>query len=156
LRDLFPILLSSNRSPDASEFFIRKKLAEWLTQDAFAFGIWHQEDEKLMGYILLKNLDWTIPKAELSFFLDAPYLQKGFMTEATLALLQFAFEQLQLLKIYLYTSPDNTAGRRLVTNAGFRPVGTLQQHYRRPDGITLDMVLYELTADEFRMMNRKS
>ncbi len=154
LQDYFPLTLKTNPSPDASEFFVRQQLANWLLQKGFAFGIWHQEDEKLIGHILLKNTDWSIPKAELAYFLDETYLQKGLMTEVAQGIVQFAFQQLQLLKVYLYTSPDNSASRRLVTNIGFRPVGTLQQNYRRPDGIAVDMVLYEITTSEFSMMDR--
>jgi len=155
LHDFFPIMLAANTSPDASEMYIRQKLAHWLLQKEFGFGIWHQADEKLIGYILLKTLDWSIPKAELTYFLDTVYLKKGLMTEAMQAVLPFAFQQLQLKKLFLYTAPDNSASRRLVSNLNFRPIGTLQHNYRRPDGITVDMVLYELTADEYTMTKRE-
>lgn len=152
LRDYFPLILNANNSPEASEFFIRQKLAAWLEQKEFAFGIWHQEDQKLIGYIVLKNIEWSIPMAEVVYFIDADYTEKRLATEAMQAVVKFAFQEVQLQKLFVYTPPDNTASRRLLMKMGFRPVGTMQQHYRRSDGITVDMVFYELTMQENKML----
>lgn len=149
LSDHFPHTLNQVRDPESAEYFVREKLANWLQQQEYCFGIWESEEAKLIGYISLTSLDWHLPEARLTFFIDQSYSSQGIMTEVLLHLLSFAFEQLRLERIYMRLAQDNYPAQRLARKCAFRREGDLRNAFRRPSGDFFDVMLMALTRAEY-------
>ncbi|MCB0639749.1 MAG: GNAT family N-acetyltransferase [Lewinella sp.] len=149
LEDHFPFLVEQVNSADAGEAFIRRKLAEWLLQESFSFGIWRREEADLVGYIHLFELDWSVPRAEVSYFLDQEQAGKGLMTEVLARIVQFSFRQLRLNKLALRTLVDNYPSQRLARKVGFRREGDLRGEFAKPSGALFDLMLFGLTREEY-------
>lgn len=149
LVDHFPELLQEVSDEDQGEFFIRRKLAAWLLQEEYAFGIWEHDSAKLIGYICLYNLSWELARGELTYFIDQFFGGKGLMTEALSAVTAFSFEQLHLNKLAQRTAMDNYASQRLARKVGFRREGDLREECRRPAGELVDVMLFGLTRTEY-------
>ena len=71
------------------------------------------------------------------------------MTESTFAVVQFAFRQLKMEKLYVRTAMDNYSSQRLARKCGFRREGDLRAAYKRPTGVLEDMMLMGLTVEDF-------
>jgi RimJ/RimL family protein N-acetyltransferase len=149
LGDHFPKLIREINDQYKGEFYIRQKMAAWLLQEEFSFGIWEHESAKLVGMARLFHLNWTIPLAEVSYFIDQNFSGRGLMTESLLASIKFAFQQLHLQKLVLRTAMDNYASQRLARKVGFRREGDLREECRRPGGELVDIMLFGLTRTEF-------
>lgn len=149
IEDHFPQLLNEVRDRESAEAYARRKLAAWLQQEEFAFVIQETGSGDLIGYIRLFNLDWLLPRAELSYFLHRDFTGRGWMTEALARLLQFAFRQLQLEKIYLHTLIDNYNSQRLARRIGFRREGDLRNEFRNRGGTLSDVMRFGLTREEY-------
>ncbi|MEM1358826.1 MAG: GNAT family N-acetyltransferase, partial [Bacteroidota bacterium] len=127
LQDHFPMLVAEVAvSDDTAETFLRQRIAGWLLQQDYALGIWLNETTELIGYVHLFELNWEVPSAEISFWIDRELVKKGLMTEVLARVIRFGFKQLELEKIYLRTLSDNYASQRLARRVGFSREGDLR------------------------------
>ncbi len=148
LEDSFPSTVSDNSSKEKSEWFVRVRIAKWLLQEEYCFGVWDNDSAKLIGFIRLFRIDWNIPKAEIGFFVDRDFSSKGIMTEVLLTIVPFAFQQLKLEKIILRTAMDNYASQRLARKCGFRREGDLRADFKKTSGEIIDVMVLGLTRAE--------
>ena len=145
----YPLTLKEIKSPTQAEIYIRKKFSNWLLQQEYCFGIWDTENAKLIGFVHIYQIDWKIPKGEITFFIDHKHTQMGFMTEAMITILQFIFEQLRLEKLVLRTATDNYPTQRLARKVGFRREGDLRSEFKRPSGELVDIMYFGYTRLEY-------
>ena len=129
------------RSVQDAALFVREKLAYWLLQQEYAFGIWDKKSASLIGFIRIYDFDWALPSSYLAFFIAHDLQDKGMMTEALTAVLRFAFEQLQLKKIYYTTLMDDYEGQRIVRKCDFQREGDLRGAFRQMTGDYVDLML---------------
>lgn len=144
-----PQLLELVHDQEQAEFFVRRALAGWLLQEAYNFGVWEHDTAKLIGFIRVRNVDWELSYGEIDFFVDHDFAGKGIMTEVLIAVVRFAFRQLELEKVAIRTEMDNYATQRLARKAGFVREGDLRSAWRRPNGEWVDVMLLGLTRPEF-------
>jgi len=90
----------------------------------------------------------TFNKAELAYWLSRKYQGQGIMTEAGRRVLQFAFQELELHKLFVSHFSVNDASKNLIKRLGFRFVGEQLEEFQK-NGVWYDHVNYELLAREF-------
>jgi RimJ/RimL family protein N-acetyltransferase len=149
LHSYFPEILEAVRDKENAERFVRERLADWLLQREYAFGLWHAKDAVMIGMVRISELDWRVPKGRLSFFIAQEYAQQGLMTESLQMAMRFVFHQLQLEKIFIRVTMDNVAAQRLARKCAFRREGDLRDEFRFPEGELADVMLFGLTRAEF-------
>jgi len=150
LQDHFPVLVGEVAdSHESTEVFVRQRIAGWLLQTDFAFGIWHNESTEMFGYVHLFELNWDVPSAELSFFLDRDFAKQGLMTEVLARAIRFGFKQLELEKIYIRTLTDNYDTHRLARRVGFTREGELRNEFRKPGGALVDLVRFGFSRETY-------
>ncbi len=149
LEDHFPVLIQKVADNDTSEAFIRRKIANWLLQLDYTFGIWDNKTTELIGYFHFLRIDWTVPKAEVGYFIDHKQVGQGIMTEVLARMVQYGFHQLKINKLVLRTLQDNYASQRLARKVGFRREGDLRNEFRKPSGALFDLMVFGLTKEEY-------
>ncbi len=149
LQDIQPEVLPSITSMEEAEFFVRDCLAAWLRQQAFHYAIWDKDSADLIGYAAFHEIDWSLPKAAVTGFIDKNRQSKGYMTEVLQGLYPFAFRQAGLKKLTLLVSTENTAAQRLARKCGFQREGDLREEMCRKSGEPLDLLLFGLTKSAF-------
>lgn len=149
ISDHFPALAETVTTPTNGEGEVRKRLAAWLMQEMYSFGVWRSEEADLIGFVSLCDIDWQIPRADLNYFLHHQHTGQGFMTEVLSKIITLAFKQLQLEKLVVKTLADNAASQRLVRKLGFRREGDLRNEYRKMSGLLVDITAFGMTAEEF-------
>ncbi len=146
LRDYFPVTSREITDLKTCKNYIKQKTAEANKREHYSFVI-EDENKRLQGLFILKNLDWWVPKCELAYFIDKDMEGKGIMTRGLSALIKYCFDTLKMNKLFILTSTDNYASRKIAEKNGFKIEGILRQNYRIPSGL-VDNVHYGLLRGE--------
>ena len=85
----------------------------------------------------------------LGYALGENHWGQGFATEAAIAVLHFAFDQMGCPVVSAYHFPKNAKSKRVIKKLGFTPEGTLRLATTLPDGTVTDDVCYSITREEF-------
>ncbi|MGH2694359.1 MAG: GNAT family N-acetyltransferase [Actinomycetota bacterium] len=88
-----------------------------------------EADGALIGSCSLENFDYTARICELGIVIgDRDFWGKGFGRDAVGLLLEYAFDELNMNKVYLTVRSDNERAIRSYEACGFEREGLLRQH----------------------------
>lgn len=80
----------------------------------------------------LDSINWKDRNAEFGIFIgEKDYWNKGYGTDATKTIVKFAFEEMNLARVYLRVYDDNPRAIRVYEKAGFEREGVLRKHIFR-------------------------
>ncbi|GAB3827619.1 GNAT family N-acetyltransferase [Pontibacter rugosus] len=135
---------------------IRQLRSDWENRRTFDFGVWLKQDGTYIGNIALKNLDRSVPKAEVGlYFKDWPTTHQ-LAQEALDEVLSFAFDKLGMNKLYLRCTSTNVSYGELAQECGFRKEGVLRSDFRGTDAEELlDLSYYGLTRSDFEQVQQQ-
>lgn len=85
------------------------------------------KNNEIAGFIGLLSIDNRNKKAEYYICVDHHFSGQGIGTIASNLLLDYAFNELRLNKIYLFTEQDNNAAQHLFDKLHFAQEGLLKQ-----------------------------
>lgn len=88
-------------------------------------------------------LDLEHARAELGYWIGAPYWGHGYATEAAAAVVAWGFRSLELNRIHASHFPRNPASGRVLRKLGMRHEGSLRRHVKKWDEF-LDLELFGL------------
>lgn len=98
-----------------------------------SFLLFLMEDKasgKIIGRCGLHNWNTDHARAEIGYFMeDESFKQKGLMSEAVEAIVDYGFKILNLNRIEALVADYNTASLRLLEKNGFVQEGVLRNHY---------------------------
>jgi len=107
-------------------------------------------DGSPIGVVGLVNIDVSHKTAEIFIVIgDKEYWGKGVMLEAESVLIEHAFSQMHLEKIWAHARTDNVASIITMKKLGFQIEGTLRQHVCIA-GRRMDLFQVGLLKDEFK------
>ena len=141
----FPNTLRQNLTVKTSQDFIKKKQAQFESRFELTWVLKEALSRKLIGLIILKELNWIDGVGELAYCIDKNFNGKGLMTEAVKMISKHAFEHLQLNTLQIIVHKSNTASMRVAEKCGYIWKRTLSEAYTPPKEKALDMELYQLT-----------
>lgn len=110
-------------------------------------------DGRFIGWCTLMNWDPTYRSALLGYCLDEAAWGQGFATEAAGALLQWAFDTLDLNRVQSEADTRNIASGRVLEKLGFLYEGTLRENCI-VDGDVSDSWVYGLLRREWEQQSR--
>jgi len=93
----------------------------------FLYAI-ENEEEHVGGIGLHKRYEHS---AELGYWLGEPCWGKGFMFEAINKILEFAFEDLKLTRVFAYVFEENIKSENVLLKTGFEYEGLLQKCHKK-------------------------
>ena len=106
--------------------------------------------DQTIGLVTLADLDPFSGNAELGIMLAAAsFRKKGYAREAIGLILDYAFGELRLHRLYVRVAPKNHTSIRLFEAFGFQKEGRIRDAMRRGNGY-VDLLLYGLLEDEYR------
>jgi RimJ/RimL family protein N-acetyltransferase len=98
------------------------------SKDTVLFAIRERETQKLLGTCQLTGIHPVHRSAELRIRLGEEAARgKGYGTEAVTLLLDFAFRDLNLERVWLHVFEDNERAARVYRKCGFRDEGLLRR-----------------------------
>ncbi|PHB24531.1 GNAT family N-acetyltransferase [Bacillus pseudomycoides] len=127
---------------------------EWITSthtamdkgDSFHFAMVNEQN-MLIGCIYL-FINKKHNKGELGYWLGKSYWGKGYCTEVGQVIVTYAFEELQLNRIYADAFTKNPASSKVMQKLGLKHEGTFKQSCLYW-GVYEDTVVYGLTRSDY-------
>jgi len=95
-------------------------------------AIAERQSDILLGCVTM-DVHKYFPRAELGYWIAIPHRNKGYMTEAVSAIMQYGFADLGLVRIQAYHSVDNPASGRVLEKAGMTFEGVMRLYNGRTD-----------------------
>jgi len=117
------------------------------TSSLFQWGV--ERAGRVVGTCTLAGLDWQNRRAEIGFVLARDVWGQGLMPDALTAVIDHAFNDLELHRIEADVDPRNIASLRLLEKLGFRQEGYLRERYLK-DGEIQDTVFFGLLRTDSR------
>jgi len=90
------------------------------------YGIW--ENNKLIGSILIREMDKEAKWAEIGYMIDHEYQGKGITKRACKKLIDYIFDILLLEKVEICCDDKNIGSIKLAEALGFKLEGTIRNH----------------------------
>jgi RimJ/RimL family protein N-acetyltransferase len=112
-----------------SREFAQKKVREMISSpDILMFMIMDKESGQIAGQTGLVRIDFVSRAAVFYIAIhDKASRSKGFGTEATQLMVDYAFQTLNLNRLQLHVNSENTPAVHIYKKAGFEIEGTLRQ-----------------------------
>lgn len=111
-------------------------------------AIAEKETRRYLGQCSLMMIDYTARRAEMAIVLAPDSVSHGYGREAIILLLDYAFLQLNLNRVFLQVHADNERAIRVYEKCGFRQEGRLREHFYR-DGHYIDALQMGLLRSEW-------
>lgn len=105
------------------------------------------DGDNYLGTISLKNVDYKNKNAEYAISLRSSLIGKGIAKSATIKILKFAFNNLNLNKVYLNVYSDNIRAIKFYEKIGFKYEGEFIDHIFY-DGIYKSLKWYGIFKGE--------
>lgn len=113
------------------------------------FGIYHKKLKEVIGVVSLMKIDLKNKHCESGSWIGKPFRGTGLIYEAKLEMYRFAFEKLNLRKIYSKTIYYNKRSSKHLEKLGFVKQGVFREHILIK-GKHIDVNYYELLKTEFK------
>lgn len=142
LEDFFAGTVSKTKTLEDTRKFIEDIEQKIKDRTYFPYLIIDNSTHAIIGFIDLKNIDWSIPKSELGCYIDADYVGKGISSKAISMFCDHCFEKYNFKKLYLRTHQGNMAARTIAEKCGFELEGTIRRDYKTTAGKIVDLMYY--------------
>lgn len=119
------------------------------TGKQLTFAIERSHDAVLLGSIRLTKISMRSYHAELGCWIGSPYWGQGYCTEASHAVLEYAFDTMGMHRIYAFHLTRNPASGRVMHKLGMTYEGCLREHTKRW-GEYEDLAAYGILKHEYR------
>jgi RimJ/RimL family protein N-acetyltransferase len=123
-----------------AEEWISNQILNWKNRTQVIYAVTDKVSKQLLGAVSLVEIKGT--EAELGYWFGKPYWGEGYCTEATKALVEFAFANLGIVKIVAEHLSSNSASGRVMEKVGIRYDGSSQKPNR--NGQMVQIETYEL------------
>ena len=128
------------------EFIERSRKDEQVV----VFGIAAKKTDMLIGATGLHQINWRDRHAEFGIFIGQKSAWgQGYGTEVTVLITGYAFETLNLHRVWLRVQEDNVRGVKAYEKVGFHQEGILRQHKYR-EGRYHNVLVMGILQEEWR------
>lgn len=127
--------------------FIKARHEAEARGDGCSFAVTLTEDGMFLGVVGL-HVSKKHNMAELAYWIGKPYWRNGFCTEAAAKVVQFAFDELELNRVYAAAMTRNPASYKVMEKIGMRFEGVLRNHIRKGD-VYEDLRHYGLLRSDY-------
>lgn len=128
-----------------------KEIIETLFLPNEVWAIREKESGKIMGSIGLEpdRRRENVKSLEMGYSLGEEYWGHGYMTEAAHAVMDYAFNELDIVVMAICTGPENKRSQRVIEKCGFKFEGIQRKGYHIYDGSDRDNMVYSILREEY-------
>jgi RimJ/RimL family protein N-acetyltransferase len=129
---------------EETQEFVQSCLTAWEQETRFPYVITLKESGKVIGMI-----DPRIEgsKVGIGYGSGRAHWGKGYVPEATGAIIEWTFQQPSIYRVYATTDVDNIASRRVLEKVGMQCEGILRKYILHPNlsDVPRDSYMYAIT-----------
>lgn len=115
----------------------------------YELGIFDNEEDTFIGVIALENINFECQNSEIGYWIVKDFWKKGYASEACKLIIEYAFKELGLNRLYANLQKENTASLALLTSLGFQVEGLLRKHVMNK-GEFVDRYICGLLRDDWQ------
>lgn len=113
------------------------------------FMLIEKKANKIIGRCGLHNWNKDHYRAEIGYSMEDEFFKnKGLMSEAVKAIIEYGFKELKLNRIEALVGIDNVPSLKIIAKNHFVKEGVLRKHYLIEE-VYVDSVFFSLLAEEF-------
>ncbi len=150
--EYFPKILSS----DESKAYLDKLIHHQKTYGFSMFPLFLNSTNEFVGLTGLFKPSFETDFShhiEIGWKIFPKFWGKGFVTEASKACLNFAFNQLNQEKIISFTSKINLKSQKVMERLNMKYVKNFNHPFLKPNSLLSEHVLFELEKKDFMIQN---
>ena len=132
-----------------SESYARRMHAEFMLRRAMPMAILDATSGAYLGGAGFHPPDWNTPKAEIGYFLVPPARGSGIATDVVRLHVHYAFDQMQVNRVWGTCDADNEASAGVMRRAGLREEGVLRAETRDHHGRVRDTRVFALSIEDY-------
>jgi [ribosomal protein S5]-alanine N-acetyltransferase len=129
---------------EQTQEFLQGCIRAWEGETRFPYMLTLRTSAQVIGMI-----DPRIegPKVGIGYGAARAHWGKGYVTEATRAIVEWAFQQPSIYRVYATTDVENIASRRVLEKVGMQCEGILRKYILHPNisDIPRDSYMYAIT-----------
>ncbi len=138
--------VTSDYSLESAKEFVEQSQKSSAEKKSEGYGIFYKN--KLVGSIGFVNFNWTSKRTEIGYWIDKDFQGKGIITKSCEALINYAFDDLEMNRIEIHCATENVKSRAVPERLGFILEGILRQSEWRHTRF-YDMAIYGMLANEW-------
>lgn len=142
LEDFFAGTVAKTKTFEDTRKFLSDITQRAKDKTYFPYIIIDNSNQRIAGFIDLKNIDWNIPKSEMGLYIDKNYSNQGISTRAFDLFCNFCFTEYKFQKLFLRTHQNNIFARKVAEKCGFQIEGTIRRDYKTTSGEIVDLIYY--------------
>jgi ribosomal-protein-alanine N-acetyltransferase len=110
--------------------------------------IFRRDDRVMVGGVTLTNIRYGASRSGiLGYWIGAPFARQGYGSAAVKAVIDHAFDTINLHRIVAACQPENAASQNLLERCGFRKEGVARD-YLKINGAWRDHLIYSRIAQD--------
>lgn len=123
-----------------AEEWISHHLSNWKNETSITYAVIETNSKELIGTVGFVEINKS--KAELGYWFGEQHWGKGYCTEATKALIKFAYDNLGIFNVTGEYLSSNSASGRVMEKLGMRRIGS--RYAKDRNGERAKLEVYEL------------
>lgn len=136
-------------SPDFTKQLLESWCAAYENPSAYNWAI--EFEGKVVGNISVVRLSEKCEYAELGYSLGYDYWNKGIMTEAAKAVIDYLFAEVGVNRVGISHAVKNPASGKVAQKCGLTYEGTKREYYKTSNGEFLDISDYGILRREWEI-----
>ena len=155
-KEIWTYLIAKMDSYEDMEQYVETAVKRYEQGKDLPFVVVDQKTNEVVGSTRLYNISTESKAAELGQTWYHPGVQRTSVnTECKYMLLQYAFEELQMLRVQIKTDLRNEKAQRAIERLGAVKEGVLRNERQLHNGYVRDAVVYSIIASEWPMIKER-
>ncbi|GAB6431663.1 GNAT family protein [Bacillus cereus] len=155
-KEIWMYLISTMDSYQDMEQYVQVALKGFAERTDLPFVVVDQKTNEIVGSTRLYSISNDNKTVELGQTWYHPSVHRtSINTECKYMLLQYAFEELQMLRVQIKTDLRNEKAQRAIERLGAVKEGVLRNERKLPHGYIRDAVVYSIIASEWPVIKEQ-
>jgi ribosomal-protein-serine acetyltransferase len=130
------------QSVDASEAYAREARASFDARRELPLFLFLRQDGTFVGGSGLHRIHWEVPSFEIGYWIRTSRVGRGYATEATRRIADFAFDELRAERVEIWCDAGNERSVAVAQRAGFALEARMARHRRDMAGELADSLCF--------------
>lgn len=132
---------------EVTEYIIDLWVKDYEKESCYQWAI--EFEGKLTGSIGVVRIDENSEHAEIGYCIGYDFWDKGIMTEAAKAVIDFLFREVNVNRVTIEHATKNPASGKVAQKCGLTYEGTKREFFKSNSGEFLDIAIYSILRSEW-------
>lgn len=119
---------------EVEEGIVRRMHANFVAREDLPLFLLKKDTSEFVGGSGLHRFDWEVPRFEIGYWVRTRFRGKGYITEATAGIANFAFEKLFAERVEIHMDERNERSWRVAERLNFKLEAELRNQARDVNG----------------------